>query len=309
MDEGGIRAVLERIVSVEAPPSGIDVGLARIQGRRRLRWRRAGMAGAWALAAAAVPMVAVVVPHLASRPGVPLTGATGSGAAVQEFNPVVPYASFGWLPAGSRVTLGMTAGSAETFEAGSDPDRPYVGLDVYLPGRCNHTSGQVLALLRRHQHPWLTCRPDWAWIDQVSHVTLTNPVTAVAPPVNGHQAFWAKPVCGNNRCNAPVGYTPGGSLLVWSYARDAWASLAGRTRAQALAIADKVGFGKGVSQPIKFPAQLTGVPSNWHVSMVWSAMTSGVLAATQWTAGNPAYGPQFTITPSRPGVSGCNALQ
>src|SRR5262249_53379947 len=57
MDEAGIRALLEQVASAEAPPSRVDVGLARIRGRNRLRRR-------WAAecAAAVVAVIAVAIP-------------------------------------------------------------------------------------------------------------------------------------------------------------------------------------------------------------------------------------------------------
>jgi hypothetical protein len=301
MDEAGIRALLERVAGAEAPPSRVDVGLARIRGRKRLRWCRTRIAvGVPALAAAVVVVVAVVAGGAipfgtrgqgSTTPRRATAGALGSQTVPRRFNPLVPYAAFGWLPAGRHITSVMTAGAAETVEVGGDGAKDFVGLNVYLPGRCNHSSKQVLALLRRRQHPQLACTLNWG--SHGGHPTLANPVTAVAPPVNGHQAFWAEPVCNTNQCDSP-----GGSILVWSYAPNAWAKLADPNRTQAVAIAGKVRFGAGASQPIKFPAQLTGVPPEWQVPVVWSAPTAGVLAAQQWSAGNAASAPWLFTNPS-----------
>jgi hypothetical protein len=175
-----------------------------------------------------------------------------------------------------------------------------VGLDVYLPGKCDHSSTQLVALLHHHQHPQLACTLSWG--ANGGNPTLTNAVTAVAPAVNGHQAFWATPACNTNQCDPGA---PGGSILMWNYAPGAWAVLADRTQVQALRIADKIAFGPGVSQPIRFPAQLTGVPSDWQVATVQSGWVAGRLTARQWYAGRAASAPSLIIGPASAGGSGC----
>jgi hypothetical protein len=66
MDDAEIRALLRGLASVEAPPSRVDVGLARIRGRKWLhrRWAAECIAGA-----AAVAVIAVAVPLATGVPG------------------------------------------------------------------------------------------------------------------------------------------------------------------------------------------------------------------------------------------------
>jgi hypothetical protein len=309
MIESRLRALFTEIADDEPGSSGVDTQLAQRRGRPRLLWRRAGVAGAPVLAAAVVAAVAGAVFTFGAGRQVPpradhgSAGGPSSAIAPRRFNPLVPYAGFGWLPAGRHLTSVMTAGEVETFEVGTEGSRHFVGLNVYLPGQCNHSSGQILALLRGHQHPQLACTLNWG--GHGGHPTLTNPVTAVAAPVNGHQAFWAGPVCNTRQCD-PGAWSPGGSILVWTYAPGAWAILTGHNRTQVRMIADKIGFGVGASQPFRFPAQLTGVPPDWRVPVVQSDPRAGVLAAYQWYAGSAASAPSLIVGPASPRVTTCS---
>lgn len=293
--------------AVGEPPHQVDMAAVR----RRVARRRVVE---YITATAAVAVVAVVavaaIPFSMGRQAPPTRGLTsvpavGSRALVHRFNPLVPYAGFGWLPAGRHITSVMTASAAETVEVGGEGAKNFVGLDVYLPGRCNHSSGQILALLRRHRHPQLACTLHWG--GQGGNPTLANTVATVAPRVDGHPAFWVKPVCNTNQCD-PGAFSPGGSILVWSYAPDGWATLEDRNRTQAVAIAGKIRYGAGASSPIKFPAQLTSVPAYWQVPVVQAAPTAGVLAAQQWAAGDATSAPSLIIGPSGHSATGC-ALQ
>jgi hypothetical protein len=52
MDETGARAVLERVAGDDAPPTRIDIALARRKGFTRLLWRLVAIVGV-------VPVIAV----------------------------------------------------------------------------------------------------------------------------------------------------------------------------------------------------------------------------------------------------------
>ncbi len=58
MDDRPLRAALGRLGDTPQPPSAVDLDLARAQGRKRMRWRRAGLVEGPALAAALVTALA-----------------------------------------------------------------------------------------------------------------------------------------------------------------------------------------------------------------------------------------------------------
>jgi len=58
MDDRPLRAALGRLGDTPQPPSAVDLDLARAQGRKRMRWRRAGLVAGPALAAALVTALA-----------------------------------------------------------------------------------------------------------------------------------------------------------------------------------------------------------------------------------------------------------
>ena len=105
MDEARVRGLLELAAATEAPPSRVDVELARGRGRRKLR-RRATLAGAPAVAVIAVLVAALAVSGSGgAAPGRGKAPAThGQVAAPRRFSLLSPYAAFGWLPAESRST-------------------------------------------------------------------------------------------------------------------------------------------------------------------------------------------------------------
>ena len=61
MIESQVRALFTAIASSEPDASQVDTQLAHRRGRARLRWRRAGVAGAPLVAAAAAAAVALAV--------------------------------------------------------------------------------------------------------------------------------------------------------------------------------------------------------------------------------------------------------
>lgn len=263
MDESGARALMERLSRTEQPPSRVNIGLARQRGGVLLRWRRLGLAGVPVLAAATV--VALVL-------GISAIGAPGGGGALpaqptvsggQRFNPLAPYAAFGWLPRGIPLAASSPGSTPEQLQltAGSAAKGQFM-MAVWTPPACNLGAAQVRAALRRHQHPLLDCSQDdgAGWAANLSRA---------APPVAGHPGFWFA-----------------GHGLAWEYAKHSWATLVVYRRGTAvpaatiIKVAGHVRFAATAKPSVKFPFQLTGVPASWRVlSANWAATAGGLLGA------------------------------
>ena len=140
MIERQIRELFTGIAGGEPEISRVDAELARRRGRARLRWRWAAAAGTPLLAAATAVAVAVTVGLAPAHPR-PGTAATGNGpTAPRQFNPLVPYLSFGWLPKGVTLVSGGTRRTVVSIEAGSKPYSAHGwDLNVYAAGQCHLT--------------------------------------------------------------------------------------------------------------------------------------------------------------------------
>jgi hypothetical protein len=254
MIEQQIRDVFAATADSEPGPSQVDVRRAHRQGRARLRWRRAGLAGAAALAAA----VAVVAALVVVVPAEPAPGPeTGGAPAPRQFSPLITNASFGWLPAGVAVTQGyVDPGTAFLVAAGGQAGSG-VELAVYARGQCQLTD----------QASSLKC------VDM--GLGSTARLGERAPDVNGRAAYWA------------------GSGLIWSYARGGWASLTSllglvplrhspALQAEALKIARNVRFGAATTH-LAFPVQFTGLTSGWRVADASFVADSGKLRVEKYT--------------------------
>jgi hypothetical protein len=260
MVEPQVRALFAEQASSEPPPSQVSIELARSQGRRRLRRRRAGLAGAPVLA---VAVIAAVVLTVRPAPGAPARAGTASPAASASrasgapapataapwrFPPLLPYASFGWLPAGQSLTAGSTGPTEEYFFA-----RPW-SLDVYSASHpCQLTAGQL------------------ACVDGTAG--LMAPIIGRAPAVHGHRAFWISDH----------------TYLVWRYARGSWAWLglppdkSAQEQRVAVKVASHIRFGAATSPVIAFPAQLIRVPARWRIDGVHFLPDAGRLRASSFS--------------------------
>jgi len=193
MIEQQIRDLFAETAGREPPaPAQVDLHLARRQGRTRLRWRRAIVAGGSLLAAAAVAalFIAVVPGRTGAGPG----PANPGPPAPSQFSPLITNLSFGWLPPGTSVQQGGVV-PTEAFADTGSPTHALLGWGAYVfsRGRCHVTrSARMLA-----------CPPDPP--GGTNSVVLSGP----APSVAGHRAFWAA------------------RELVWEYAPGGWAQLMG----------------------------------------------------------------------------------
>jgi hypothetical protein len=275
MLESQVRALFMEIADGEPDPPRVDTELAHRRGRARLRWRRASLAGTPVLAAATV--AALVVAGVPFRPG---TGpVTGGPAAPRQFNPLVPYVSFGWLPAGNSLVAGDTSRDAMGLAAGRQLySRSTWNLNVAAAGRC-HLTGPAGEL--KCSGPALA--------------GLTARITGRAPAVRGRPAFWAAPALPG----LPHSFsTP--TSLVWQYGPGAWAGLGfpspydsptlskaagrGTVKRDAVKIAVHVRFG-AATPPLVFPVQLTHLPGRWRVSSVFYLPDARVLRVERFALG------------------------
>jgi hypothetical protein len=312
MDEAGVRALLARVADDPAPPSRVDIAAARQRGRRRIRRHRAALAAAPLAAAAAVAVVlsGVIPASLGHGRG---SRQPGPPAPRSRFNPVVPYAAFGWLPAGFTTPAGTGMGGTDqtstlsaTLTVGDRATGRMLTLIVSAAGACRLTGPQRDQVLVKHglrarfvtvTYPHgLICRDGIGNTDKI-------PLPEVAPAVRGGTAF----------------YLIGGGLA-WEYARDSWAQLApgttivgmtpqrahqaaagwesapasqgfpatvqsAATRALLHKIAGWVRY--GARAPIVFPFQLAALPTGWAVSSVTYGVAYGLRVGTVNLAAGP----------------------
>jgi len=259
--ESQIRALFTEIADGEPACSQVDTRLARRRGRARLRWRRACVAGTSVLAAAAVAALAVVVGPVRLGPGPAAVGP----AAPRQFNPLVPYVSFGWLPVGESLVAGGLTPAESYMDAGHIG--PEWSLNVYARGQC-HLTGSARGL---------NCPGSKLQISQR------------APDVAGHRAFWTGP----------------GPGIAWQYARGGWARLSipgpnlsavlhskEDLAGKALKIARHVRY--HVTTRLVFPAQFSGLPSQWQVHNIsYYVPDGGLLRADEYmlTTANSRFHP------------------
>ena len=270
MTEPQVRTLFNQIADGEAGPSRVDTQLILRRGRARLRWRRACLAGAPVLAA--VTTAAVVLAMTAGPFRVGPAPAAAGPAAPRQFNPLIPYVSFGWLPAGESLYSGETRPTQAFLAAGSQGRFPERELSVYARGQC-HLSAPPGALQCPYQG--------------LDRTAGRFKITGRAPAVDGHRAFWAK------------------AGLVWQYARDGWAALTWpafapgartphqvivRTQHEAIKIAGNVRYGAATT-PLLFPTRLTGLAGQWQISDVYYVPYARVLRADSYmlTTGTSRY--------------------
>jgi hypothetical protein len=353
VDEDSVRTLLTRIADTPEPlPARIDIERARRDGRRRQLTARAAVPVALA-AAALVAGVIVTVPHALSSPPERARPAMASSqpaapvpVAPAQFNPLVPYAAFGWLPSGfSEGAVSPLWGNpfesapASLTLGAEDAGLRTLLLTVNARGAC-----QVSAT--RPVNSTAQCL-----------IVTGDPGTSKAPDVNGRPAWY-------------FGY---GGQIAWEYARDAWATLdtgvdettpagssqqwvqqrnvarraaargwtlspagtgtglrdgrsgtafnvpaavkdgqlitpSAQTRALLHQIASTVKF--GATQPVVFPFRLTGgLPAGWQLSPLYTVTfrpSGGKLLGSGISAGSAADPTALSVGASAPDGYGCN---
>jgi hypothetical protein len=256
MDNRQWREFMDAAMGV--PPGRVTVAAVR----RRVIKRR--VMGLGVPASAALAVVAVIVSFAGGLGGSSRPTASRPGGGSQQpvpalFNPLIPYAAFGWLPAGYSVVRGGNYPTADWLSAYGPGSQSGYLLDVHSQHRCDATAEQVQRQLAEHGRAQLNCAP--SPLASSSHWLATGQ----APSIGGRLAFWA------------------GEDLVWQYAPSGWATLSGTSdRQQTLKVADNVHFGVS-GPPIEFPFQLTGPLAKWPMksgnSFVVFSSDRGVLGA------------------------------
>ena len=259
MIESQLRTLFTEIAGAEPGSSQVDTQLAHHRGRVRLRWRRAGVAGAPVAAAAAVVAVALAV----GAAGPPGPGPVSGPAAPRQFSVLDPYLSFGWQPPGVSVIEGGTSRQLVWLNAARKVDSPKEwSAGVYAAGQC-HLTSRAAAGHRAPAAPAPSAGPAGTGPELKCRAPegITADITGRAPAVAGHRAFWAGPKYGPE--------------LVWQYARNGWADLSlpgignsplpAADKRIAVHIASQLRYG-AATPPLLFPFQLTGLPSRWRVS-------------------------------------------
>jgi hypothetical protein len=327
MNEDAVRTLLRRLAETPEPLASIDITRARRIGRRR-RWLRRSVPPAATALAVAAALVAVphgsIFGHYKERPAAAAPSQPASWRPPSEFNPLVPYASFGWLPAGFDVTDQSFGGPT------SSPDGLSLGVDSPATHR----------VLLMNVNPEGAC-----YSPRTASFPLTCPSENIvssgpAPRVDGHPAVW----------------TMYGFGIAWEYAPGAWASLntamtpfsgvvqdhataegkgwvptprshlkrnrgangvkarltpgelyppSATTRELLVKVASGVRFRD--KKPLVFPFRLSGgLPAGWQLTSVTFLPAGGRLVGTSLAAG-PASDPQaLSVSFTAPDGYGCN---
>jgi hypothetical protein len=147
----------------------------------------------------------------------------------EQFNPLIPYASFGWLPKGFTTDQSgaIASTNATTITANGDALGSF-WLSVMARGGCRDTGATVDC----HRNS--------------GEVTGPLPLNDRAPDVNGRPAYWTY------------------DGIMWEYAPGAWAVMTGPV-GQAVTLKVAAGVQYGYQTPLSFPFWLSGIPASWQI--------------------------------------------
>ncbi|MGB3438593.1 MAG: hypothetical protein WBA97_07540 [Actinophytocola sp.] len=243
MNEQEVRILLTDLAETPAPPSRVDVPRAATTARRQARVRT------WTMTAAASVLVAGLV--------VGVTYAVGGGTPAPEpvagaparFDPLIRYASFGWVPDENKMNSSLTVvndGRFATSVSEFVPD-PAQGPMVRQPAAEVGVSLYAAGVKPESEEPLEI----WGPTDPAPTVPYA-PVTD-APDVNGVPAYWVT-----------VPGEPERIILKWRWAPDAWAEvdvarIDGDLRQSAHRVASEVRIGD--TGRLRFPFHVTGLPA------------------------------------------------
>ena len=320
MDDNSIITLLASITDPPEPASRVSIAAALRRGRRR---RRLLQAGASALAVVAVA-AAVAVPRIILSGNTERSQASASpssfaarpvkrpampASAPARFNVLVPYAAFGWLPAGyseASVPLStfglLNSGPTEVDRTAVAANGAMVSLAVHARGACATGAGASGSCTR-------------------------GAASSKAPDVNGRPALWILDGHGIAWEYAPAawahvfitagrqghGTLPGAKdaarLKVLGSAagkRSAWQTPApAGTRDLVLKIADAVKYAQHT--PLVFDVRLASpLPAGWSLQEMGFHVVDGRLLADGLSVGPPVDTSALSISATKPPGFGCN---
>jgi hypothetical protein len=316
VDDNSIITLLASITDPPEPASRVSIAAALRRGRRRQRLLRAGasaLAVVGVAAAVAVPRVIVSGnterSQASASPSSSAAGPAMPASAPATFNVLVPYAAFGWLPAGySEASIPLSeggllnSGPAEVDRTAVAANGAMVRLAVDARAACATGAGASGS-----------CPP--------------AATSGKAPDVNGRPALWIT----------------GGRGIAWEYAPGAWADVqltAGRqghraapsgkdaarlmgvgsaaderaarqtpapagTRDLVLKIADAVKYAQHT--PLVFDVRLaSSLPAGWSLREMGFHVVDGRLLADGLNAGPAADTSALSVSATKPLGYGCN---
>jgi hypothetical protein len=273
MDEDKLRSALDVIATDAELPTTVDIAAARRRGRRRLLARRV----AAPLAAALALVVIVTVPYAISSLQPERNRAVsspGPASPPTRFDPLVPYADFGWLPAGFTESVEPESLSVTSYSS-----------TVQVTRTASASGGRLLKLQ----------------VYALDACQVTNSISAdVALGEAGKCSIDVSGSTAVTVSGRPArAYRQGG--IAWEYAPGAWASLVSvelpsggpaphaLPAAQMRTVAARVTFGQ--RQPLAFAYRISGVPAGWQVQGVAFQVSGEVLAGNVLLRIGPASDP------------------
>jgi hypothetical protein len=315
VDDNSVITLLASITDPPEPASRVSIAAALRSGRRQRRLQVGAAALAVVAVAAAVAVPRVILSGNTGRSQAPASSSGSAPGLVRRpampasapatFNALVPYAAFGWLPAGyseANIPLSefglLSSGSTRVDRAAVAPNGAMVTLAVGARGACPGKSD--------------SCAP--------------GSPSAKAPDVNGRPAWWILD----------------GRGIAWEYAPGAWAHVfmpAGRqprpgasggkdaarlgslsaaseraagqtpsagTRELLLKVADAVRYAQHT--PLVFDVKLASrMPAGWSLlQQMGFHVVDGRLLADGFSVGPAADTSALSISATKPLGDGCN---
>jgi hypothetical protein len=253
MLENDLQAMFEWQASSDQPPAEISFPAARRRAQVHRRRRRVAAIGSPIVAAAAAVAIGLSLSVVSGVAGTK-PASTRPRVAPTRFNPLVPYASFGWLPGAPWQIDGSAYPTvlflmANQVTHGTEETLPSPQLVVYPARGCALTATR------------LACGSASNYTSEIASVSGRGPI------INGHASYWAQVV--QHQVDwflLPSTLIDGRAgpvrVLAFQSRRGVWALLDYPDRPTAIRIAQHVRFAQETH--VRFPMQLTGLPRQWN---------------------------------------------